>query len=74
MNSEKHIGLDVHPATISVAGLDSTAKLVMESILGTKAATILGTPPLCHPVPRKPKLQVVFAHVDGKCRRQRQCE
>ena len=33
MNSEKYIGLDVHQATISVAVLDSTGKLVMESIL-----------------------------------------
>src|SRR6266700_961838 len=41
MNSEKYIGLDVHQATISVAVLDSTGKLVMESILETKAATIL---------------------------------
>jgi transposase len=41
MNSEKDIGLDVHQATISVAVLDSTGKLVMESIVETKAATIL---------------------------------
>ena len=41
MNSEKYIGLDVHQATISVAVLDSTGKLVMGSILETKAATIL---------------------------------
>jgi len=37
----KYIGLDVHQATISVAVLDSTGKLMMESILETKAATIL---------------------------------
>ena len=41
MNSEKYIGLDVHQATIVVAVMDSTGKLVMESILETKAATIL---------------------------------
>jgi hypothetical protein len=41
MNSEKYIGLDVHQATISVAVLDFTGKLVMESILETKAATVL---------------------------------
>ena len=41
MNSEKYVGLDVHQATISVAVLDSTGKLVMESILETKTATIL---------------------------------
>jgi len=38
---EKYIGLDVHQATISVAVMDSTGKVVMESILETKAATIL---------------------------------
>jgi transposase len=41
MNSEKYIGLDVHQATISVAVMDSSGKVVMESILETKAATIL---------------------------------
>ena len=41
MNDEKYIGLDVHQATIVVAVMDSTGKLVMESILETKAATIL---------------------------------
>src|SRR5882724_7311996 len=41
MSSEKYIGLDVHQATISVAVLDSRGKLVMESIVETKAATIL---------------------------------
>ena len=41
MNDEKYIGLDVHQATISVAVMDSARKLVMESILETKAATIL---------------------------------
>ena len=33
--------LDVHQATIVVAVMDSAGKLVMESILETKAATIL---------------------------------
>ena len=41
MNDAKYIGLDVHQATISAAVLDSTGKLVMESIVETKAATIL---------------------------------
>jgi hypothetical protein len=41
MNSETYIGRDLHQATIAVAVLDSTGKLVMESILETKAATIL---------------------------------
>src|SRR5260370_14180591 len=41
LNDAKYIGLDVHQATISAAVLDSTGKLVMESVLETKAATIL---------------------------------
>ena len=41
MNQEKYIGMDVHQATISVAVLDSSGKLIMECILETKAATIL---------------------------------
>jgi transposase len=41
MSSEKYIGLDVHQATISVAVMDSQGKVVMESILETKAATLL---------------------------------
>ena len=41
MNDAKYIGLDVHQATISAAVLDSTGKLIMESMLETKAATIL---------------------------------
>jgi transposase len=41
MNLAKYIGMDVHQATISVAVMDSAGKLVMESILETKAATIL---------------------------------
>ena len=41
VNDEKYIGLDVHQATIVVAVLDSTGKLIMESILETEAATIL---------------------------------
>jgi hypothetical protein len=41
MNSEKYIGRDVHQATISVAVSDCRGKVVMESILETKASTIL---------------------------------
>jgi transposase len=41
MNDAKYIGLDVHQATISAVVLDSAGHLVMESILETKAATIL---------------------------------
>src|SRR5215469_2435968 len=33
--------MDVHQATISVAVMDSAGKLILESILETKAATIL---------------------------------
>jgi hypothetical protein len=33
--------MDVHQATISVAVMDSTGKLILESILETKATTIL---------------------------------
>jgi len=45
MNSEKYIGLDVHQATISVAVLDSQGKLLMESILETKARPFLSSLP-----------------------------
>src|ERR1700679_1982157 len=41
MSQEKYVGMDVHRATISVAVLDFRGKLIMESILETKAATIL---------------------------------
>jgi len=36
MNDAKYIGLDVHQATISVAVLDCSGKLVMEAIVETK--------------------------------------
>lgn len=41
MNGTKYVGMDVHQATISVALRDATGKLVMESVIETKAATIL---------------------------------
>jgi hypothetical protein len=41
VNNARYIGLDVHQATVLAAALDSTGKLVMESTLETKAATIL---------------------------------
>ncbi len=44
MNNEKYIGLDVHQASVVVAVLDSTGKLVMESILEVEAATQPPTP------------------------------
>ena len=41
MNHAKYIGMDVHQATISVAVIDGTGKLIMECILETRAVTIL---------------------------------
>ena len=41
VDREKYIGLEVHQATISVAVMDETGRVVMECILETKAATIL---------------------------------
>jgi len=41
LDNRKYIGMDVHQASISVAVRESTGSLVMESILETKAATIL---------------------------------
>jgi hypothetical protein len=41
MISDKYIGLDVHQATISIAVLDFSGKPVMESVIETKARTIL---------------------------------
>jgi transposase len=41
MTSVKYVGMDVHKETISIAVLNSTGKLLMESIIETKASTIL---------------------------------
>jgi len=41
MDSVKYIGLDVHKETISIAVLSGTGRVVMESIIETKATTIL---------------------------------
>jgi hypothetical protein len=41
MESTKYIGMDVHKDAISIAVLNSSGKLVMESIIETKANTIL---------------------------------
>jgi len=41
MNNTKYIGLDVHQASISIAVRDFNGKLVMESVIETKATTIL---------------------------------
>jgi len=37
----KYIGLDVHQESIAIAVLNGAGKLVMESIVETKAATLL---------------------------------
>jgi len=41
MDSRKYIGMDVHQSSISIAVRDANGKLVMESVIETKAATIL---------------------------------
>src|ERR1700722_5272609 len=41
MDSKKYIGMDVHKESISIAVMNSAGKLVMESVIETKAATIL---------------------------------
>jgi len=41
MNKTKYIGLDVHQASISVAVLDENGKLVMQSVIATRAAAIV---------------------------------
>ena len=37
----KYIGLDVHKEAIAIAVLDGTGKLVMESIIETKASALV---------------------------------
>ena len=41
MDDTKYIGMDVHKETISIAVLNSSGKLVMESVIETKAITIV---------------------------------
>src|ERR1700721_1988228 len=41
MDTKKYIGMDVHKETISIAVMKGDGKLVMESIIETKASTIL---------------------------------
>ena len=41
MDSIKYIGLDVHKETISIAVMNGAGKLLMESIIETKASTVL---------------------------------
>src|SRR5260370_15357046 len=40
-DSQKYMGMDVHKETVSIAVMNSAGKLVVESIIETKAATIL---------------------------------
>jgi hypothetical protein len=42
MDQRKYIGMDVHQASISIAVSDSRGKLVMDSVIETKATTVLG--------------------------------
>ena len=41
MDSVRYIGLDVHRDTVSAAVLDNEGRLVMQSVLVTRAAAIL---------------------------------
>lgn len=41
MSKLKYIGLDVHQASVSVAVLDENGKLAMQSVIATRAASIL---------------------------------
>ena len=41
MDSAKYIGLDVHKESISIAVLNAAGKTVMESVIETKANTVL---------------------------------
>jgi hypothetical protein len=41
MDSTKYIGMDVHKEAISIAVMNSSGRIVMESIIETKAGTIL---------------------------------
>ncbi len=41
MDTTKYIGMDVHKETISIAVLNSAGKLVMESVIETKAITVV---------------------------------
>ena len=41
MTSTKYIGMDVHTQSISIAVRNSLGKVVIESVIETKASTIL---------------------------------
>jgi hypothetical protein len=65
------LGCMSHQATISVAVLDSTGKVVMESILETKAATVLGFLRDCAELYRRPWAAWLYdllkPHIDVVC-------
>src|ERR1700692_1830847 len=42
MDNKKYIGMDVHQASISIAVINADGTLLMECVIETKAATILG--------------------------------
>lgn len=41
MNSVRYVGLEVHQDTTSVAVLDESGRLIMQSVLATRASAIL---------------------------------
>jgi hypothetical protein len=41
MTSVKYIGMDVHTESISIAVRNSTGKIVIESVIETKASTLV---------------------------------
>jgi hypothetical protein len=41
MESTKYVGMDVHKEATTIAVMNSSGKLVMESIVETKAATVV---------------------------------
>jgi hypothetical protein len=41
MDSEKHIGMDVHKESFSIAVINGAGKIVMECVIETKASLIL---------------------------------
>jgi len=43
MSQEKYIGMDVYQATISVAVMDASGKLIMECLLETKTLHVIAS-------------------------------
>ena len=62
MNSVRYIGMDVHRDTISVAVLDEDGRVLMQSVLATRADAVLD---FVHGV--RGRLQVTFE--EGRTRR-----